>query len=250
MAWVESHSLSFSARHDESTAADAAAVLGSLEAFREELADVFDVVPREIAVVLHPRPAALALAHPWLPLARMVSAPAARRYFAGWFTAADIHVLSPAALERRASRVPGSREALLLAPLHEYAHVVLGANSADLPPPFSPAAFRLYVRWAWLCEGAAVWLSGQAPHLRAAVMRRLREGARPDFPPRAGDAMLLGGSIFSMLERERGARAAVALATAPLDGGARSLISESFGRQVASVERDWRAELDSLSASA
>ena len=154
--------------------------------------------------MLHPRAAALTLAHPWLPLARMVAAPASRRYFAGWFTEADIHVLSPPALERRASKVPGSREALLLSPLHEYSHLVIGANNPDLPPPFSPAAFRRYVRWAWLCEGGAVWLSGQTPYLRAAIVRRLREGGRPEFPPSARDAMLLGGTIFSMLEREAG----------------------------------------------
>ena len=248
MAWVESQSPSFSARHDSGDARNAAAVLDSLEDFRDRLGALFERAPREIAVVLHPRPLALTLAHPWLPLARLVAAPASRRYFAGWFTEADIHVLSPHALERRASRVPGSREALLLAPLHEYAHVVVGANSPDLPPPFSPAAFRRYVRWAWLSEGAAAWLSGQVPQLRGAILRRLREGARPAFPPPARDAMLLGGTIFAMLERERGARVAAALATSPLDGGARSLLVDAFGRPMAAIESDWRAELESLSA--
>ena len=155
----------------------------------------------------------------------MVAAPASRRYFAGWFTEADIHVLSSPALERRASKVPGSREALLLSPLHEYSHLVIGANNPDLPPPFSPAAFRRYVRWAWLCEGGAVWLSGQTPHLRAAIMRRLREGGRPEFPPSPRDAMLLGGTIFSMLEREGGPAAAVALATSPLTSAGRARCS-------------------------
>jgi hypothetical protein len=225
-------------------------VLESLEAFREEVDGLFERAPRDIAVVLHPRAAALTLAHPWLPIARMVAAPASRRYFAGWFTEADIHVLSPPALERRASKVPGSREALLLSPLHEYSHLVLGANNPDLPPPFSPAAFRRYVRWAWLCEGGAVWLSGQTPYLRAAIVRRLREAGRPDFPPSASDAMLLGGTIFSLLEREAGAGAAVTLATSALDDrGARAVLAEAFGRHLAAVERDWRAELDSLSAS-
>jgi len=200
-------------------------------------------------VVLHPRPWALALAHPWLPLARFVAAPASRRYFAGWFGEHEIHVLSPPALERRASGVPGSREALLLSPEHEYAHVVVGANNPDLPPPFSPAAFRRYVRWAWLCEGAAAWLSGQAPHLRPAIVRRLREGGRPTFPPEARDAMLLGGTVFDLLERDRGTAAAAALATSSLERGQRSVLADAFGRQLASVERDWRASLDSLTAS-
>ena len=61
---------------------------------------------------------------------------------------------------------------------------------------------------------------------------------------------LLGATIFEMLEREAGARAAVGLATGRLDRGARSLLVEAFGRQLAAVERDWRAELDSLYAAA
>ncbi|HEX6652715.1 MAG TPA: hypothetical protein VF072_08230 [Thermoleophilaceae bacterium] len=250
MPWEESQSPTFSARHDSSQRSEAAAVLESLEAFREEVRGLFDRVPDEVAVVLHPRGWALTFAHPWLPLARMVAAPASRRYFAGWFTEADIHVLSPPALERRASKVAGSREALLLSPLHEYSHLVIGVNNPDLPPPFSPSAFRSYVRWAWLCEGAAVWLSGQTPYLRPAIVRRLREEGRPEFPPSARDAMLLGGTIFSLLERDAGPGAAAALATSRLeDRGARGVLAEAFDRPLAAVERDWRAELDSLSAS-
>ena len=110
-------------------------MLESLEAFREEVQGLFDRLPDEVAVVLHPRAWALTLAHPWLPLARTVAAPASRRYFAGWFTEADIHVLSPPALERRASTVPGSREALLLSPLHEYSHLVIGIEQPRPPSP-------------------------------------------------------------------------------------------------------------------
>jgi hypothetical protein len=249
VAWVETHSLSFSARHDSSQEAEAAAVLDGLEVFRDELSGLFSSTPFEVAVVLHPRPAALALAHPWLPLARLVAAPAGRRYFAGWFTEGEIHVLAPPALERRASAVPGSREALLLSPQHEYSHLVVGANNPELPPPFSIDRFRCYVRWAWLCEGAAAWLSGQTRHLRAAIVRRLREGGRPQFPPAPRDAMLLGGTVFSLLERRQGVEAAAALATSPLDRGAGSVISRAFGIQPAAVEREWRDELDSLVAS-
>jgi hypothetical protein len=248
MPWTESHSLSFSARHDSSQSEGAAAVLAALEVLREELGGLFARIPDELAVVLHPRPAALALAQPWLPLARRAAAPASRRYYAGWFGENEIHALAPPALERRASKVAGSREALLLSPGHEYAHVVVGANNPELPPPFSMAAFRKYVRWAWLCEGAATWLSGQTPHLRAAIVRRLREGGPPAFPPDAPDAMLLGGTVFDLLERERGSRAAAALATSELQRGPRSVLVDAFGRQLASVERDWRSSLDSLSA--
>jgi hypothetical protein len=179
-----------------------------------------------------------------------VAAPASRRYFAGWFAEHEIHVLAPSALERRASAVAGSSEALLLTPRHEYAHLVLGANNPDLPPPFSVARFRQYVRWAWLCEGAAAWLSGQTPFFRAAIVRRMREGGRPEFPPAPSDAMLLGGTLFSMLEEERGVHVAVALATSPLERGARGLIAEAFDQPLATVERNWRNDLDSMAASA
>ena len=248
MPWVESHSPAFSARHDSSKSDEANRVLDELERFRAEVLELFERAPEDVAVVLHPRPIALTLAHPWLPLARAVAAPASRRYFAGWFTEGEIHVLSPEALERRASRVPGSREALLLSPHHEYSHLVIGANHPELPPPMSPATFRSYRRWAWLCEGAATWLAGQTPHLRPAIVRRLREGRRPAFPPATADAMLLGATVFALLERLEGTRAAAALAISPLDRGPRSVLAEAFGRSAAAVERDWRAELDSLRA--
>jgi hypothetical protein len=248
VAWVESYSPSFSARHESDQAEQAAAVLAALEVLRDDLGQLYEQVPGDVAVVLHPRPAALTLAHPWLPLARRAAAPAARRYYAGWFGVHDIHVLAPPALEKRASGVPESREALLLTPQHEYSHLVVGANNPYLPPPFSISTFRRYVRWAWLCEGAATWLSGQAPLLRPAIVRRLREGGRPAFPPEPRDAMLLGGTVFSLLEEERGARAAAALVTGDLERGPRSVLVDAFGRQLAGVERDWRELLDSLTA--
>jgi hypothetical protein len=248
MPWVETHSRSFSARHEADESAEAAVVLEGLERERDRLAGLFDATPADIAVVLHARPTALALAHPWLPLARRAAAPASRRYFAGWFTERELHVLSRPALERRASRSEGSLEALLLSPEHEYAHLVIGASNPDLPPPFSIASFRRYLRWAWLCEGAAVHFSGQGPFLRAAIARRLREEGRPQFPPAARDAQLLGGTIFSLLDREAGPRAAAYLATSTLERGPRALLHDAFDRSAAAVERDWRDYLDSLTA--
>ena len=250
MAWVETTSLSFAARHESSQADAAVRVLDELEAFRESLGDLFESTPGDIAVVIHPRPLMLALAHPWLPLARLAAAPASRRYFAGWFAGNEIHVLAPPALERRSSGVDGSLEALLLTPQHEYSHLVIGAQNPDLPPPFTLGTFRRYVRRAWLCEGAAAWLSGQTRHLRAAVVRRLREGGRPDFPPSTRDAQLLGGTLFAMLAEESGAEAAVELAATREDVRDRPAIERAFGRPAATVERDWREYLDSLSASA
>ena len=246
MAWVETNSLSFAARHDAEDATEASRLLERLETFRTGLEEELPAVPDEVAVVIHPRPFMLALAHPWLPLARVAAAPASRRYMAGWFTAREIHVLSSAALTERASRVPGSREALALSPEHEYAHLALGRSNRLLPPPFTPASFARYLRWAWLAEGAATWLSGQTPHLRPAISRRLREGPRPEFPPATKDSFLLGGTIFDLLEQGAGREACTALALRLEPEGPRAAIERAFMRESAEVERDWRTHLDEL----
>jgi hypothetical protein len=245
--WVETHSPSFAARHDSEHADEAVRILDDLEQFRASLEGVFPSTPSDIAVVMHPRPAMLALAQPWLPLARRAAAPASRRYFAGWFNSNEIHVLAPPALEHRASSSEGSKEALLLTPRHEYAHIVVGAHNPDFPPPFSVRTFRRYVRLAWQCEGAATYFAGQTPHLRPAIVRRLHEEGRPEFPPSTRDAQLLGGTIYSLLEREAGLDAAVALACAPEASRPRIAIERAFGRAAAAVERDWRDYLGSLS---
>jgi hypothetical protein len=243
MAWVTSESLSFTARHDEADAAAAQDLLQDLETFRAELAELFPKTPGDIAVIIHPRSWALAVAQPWLPLARLAASPASRRYMAGWFARREIHVLAPDALERRASPVEGSREALMLSPLHEYAHIAIALNNPALPPPFNPGSFARYLRWAWLVEGAAAQLSGQTPHLRGAVARRLREGSSPSFPPSARDAPLLGGTLLEMLEEERGVEA-VAQATITLDPiGATRAIATAFGRSSVEIEHAWRERL-------
>ena len=245
MAWVQTDSLSFSARHESEDVEAAVAILDDLEDFRDRLEGLFETTPAEVSVVIHARPGALALAHPWLPVARVLAAPAARRYMAGWFAQGEIHVLAPAALEERAARVEGSHEALTLTPLHEYAHLVIGANNPDLPPPFTFRTFARYVRWAWLCEGAATHLAGQGPHLRAAILRRLREGPRPAFPPDARDAPLLGESVFRLLERERGAAACAALVSGRLSAsGPAPTVERAFERPFADVERAWRESLE------
>jgi hypothetical protein len=248
VTWVETGSLSFTARHDDSQADQAEAVLDALESFRDRLGGLFDRTPYEIAVVIHPRPLMLTLAQPWLPLARFISAPASRRYFAGWFSSQEIHVLAPSALEARASGGEGSREALLLTPQHEYAHLVVGANNPDLPPPFTLGSFRRYVRWAWLSEGAATHFSGQTDHLRAAIVRRLREGPRPELPPPARDAPLLGGTVFALLGHEAGPEATVELALTPDSSSAKRALEGAFGRSLGAIGRDWRDYLDSLRA--
>lgn len=241
--------MSFSARHETRHADAAAELLQRLEEFRAELDGVFERTPWDVAVVIHPSPLELALAHPWLPLARMFAAPASRRYFAGWFARGEIHVLAPDALEARASRVPGSREALARSPHHEYAHLALAEINPALPPPFNVRTFRKYLELAWVCEGAATWLAGQTRHLRPAIARRMREGKAPSFPPAAADAQLLGGTVFSLLARAVGRDASIELARVSQRKEAEAAIERAFARPIDEVEQDWRAYLASFSAS-
>ena len=244
MGWTETQSRSFSARHEEEDTGDVEALLDTLEDFRSELAERFEKLPDEVALIVHDRPYQLTIAQPWLPLARLFAAPAGRRYLAGWYSRREIHVLSASALQERASNVAGSREALRLTPLREYAHLVIGANNPGLPPPFSPASFRRYLTWAWLAEGAASFFSWQIDHLRPAIARRLREGARPAFPPSARDALLLGGTVFSLLDEIAGEPACVELASTLHPGGARPAIERAFGRPFLEVEHAWRELLE------
>jgi hypothetical protein len=249
MAWVESQSMSFSARHETRHADAAALLLEELERFRAELEGVFERTPWDVSVVIHPSAFELALAHPWLPVARMFAAPASRRYFAGWFARGEIHVLAPEALEARASRVPGSREALMRSPHHEYTHLVLAQHNPALPPPFNVKTFRRYLKLAWVCEGAATYFAGQTRHLRPAIARRMREGKPPAFPPSAADAQLLGGTVFSLLERAAGRRACVELGKVQAQEQAREAIELAFARPIEEVEEDWRAYLGAFTAS-
>jgi len=240
--------MSFVARHSERDAAATGALLGRLEDFRATLERRFPLAPAELTVVVHSSPTQLAMAHPWLPLARLAAAPASRRYFAGWFTAREIHVLAPRLLAERASSVPGSLEALRLSSLHEYAHVVIGLNNPGLPPPFTPHSFRRYVRWAWLCEGAATHLSGQSRLMGPAVARRLRDGGAPAFPPDARDAQLLGGTLFDLLEDAGRADAGAELASRLHPDGPERALESAFGRPRREIEGEWREYLAGAAA--
>jgi hypothetical protein len=247
MAWVESMSVSFRARHSEADADDAARVLDQLEQARDTLDHHFPRTVGEIAVVIHDSELGLALSHPYLLVARALTAPAGRRYLAGWFSAGELHVLAPRLLARRASAVPDSRELLMLAPAALYAQLVAGTNNRDLPPPFTPASFNRYVRWAWLAQGAGQYFSGQTAHVRPAVARRLHEGSPPSFPPGIRDAVLLGGTVLDLLAREEGAAAAVRLASRLHPDGADAALVEAFrGRDLSHTEGTWRAHLSRL----
>ena len=197
-------------------------MLAQLEYARERLERLLEVELGELAVVLHGSPAQLDAAQPWLPVQRRLTAPAARRYVVGWAAEHELHVLSPRLLAQRASNVEGSLEMLMLSPSALLARRALATRHPGFPPPLGPRRLRRWMRSAWFVEGAAQWLSGQTRHVRPAVARRLREGSQPSFPPGRADALLLGGTVFDLVAREEGDRAAVGVARAAPGRGARA----------------------------
>ncbi|HEX2096773.1 MAG TPA: hypothetical protein VHF50_05330, partial [Solirubrobacterales bacterium] len=150
-----------------------------------------------------------------------------------------LHVLNDPHMERRAAG-DDSREALRGTAERLYAQLVVAANNPALPPSWTPRRFARYLGWAWLVEGAAQYFARQVGLYRAAVIRRLRESARPSFPPSRRDAVLLGGTLFDLLEEERGPDACVDLALHVHPGGATPTLEAAFGASAAEIEAAWR----------
>lgn len=239
MPWVETDSLSFTARHDSGDATFAERTLDRMEELRLRLEDRFAEVPGDITVVVHTSPLLLTMAHPFLPAARWSAAPAGRRYLAGWAMSTELHVLNDIHMERRAAG-EYSREALMGTAERLYAQLVVAANNSELPPSWTPRRFLRYLGWAWLVEGAAQYFARQVGLYRAAVIRRLRESARPSFPPGRRDAVLLGGTIFDLLEAERGPEACEKLVLELLPGGAVPTLEAAFDARRDEIEDAWR----------
>jgi hypothetical protein len=217
-------------------------VLAQLEYARESLERRLEVDLGEISVVLHGSPAQLDAAQPWLPVQRRLTAPAARRYVVGWAAERELHVLSPRLLAQRASNVEGSLEMLMLAPSSLLARRAVAARHPGFPPPLGPRRLARWMRSAWFVEGAAQWLSGQTKHVHPAVNRRLREGPAPSFPPGRADALLLGGSVFDLVAREAGDRAAVKAVL----GGPDHVLDTFDHRSRRHTEAAWRSHLARL----
>ena len=68
----------------------------------------------------------------------------------------------------------------------------------------------------------------------------LREGDAPSFPPSARDAIILGGTVFDLLERERGRDACSLLVSRLRRDGARSNLELAFDARLPDIERAWR----------
>ena len=242
MAWVETESLSFTARHESDDEACATRTLDRLEDLRLRLEDRFDDAPGGITVIIHPSPGWLNAAHPFLPGARLAAAPAGRRYLAGWAMASELHILNDEYTDRRAAG-EDSLAALRGTAERLYAQIVIAANNPSLPPPWGPRKFARYVRWAWLIEGGAQYFSGQTALFRAAANTRMRGSRQPDFPPSARDAILLGGTIFDLLESERGADACSILVSRIRREGPARAIELAFDENARTVEAEWRRYL-------
>jgi hypothetical protein len=240
MAWLETASETFVARHDERDAEDAQRVLAQLEHARPRLQKKLAAEVGELAVVLHPASAQLDAAQPWLVLERQRTAPAARRYVVGRVTETELHVLAPRVLAARASNVEGSLELLMLTPTALFAKRLLTPDRrrrlgrGRTAPPDAP----------WRLEGAAQFFSGQTRHVRPAVVLRTHDRPAPSFPPGRRDALLLGGTVFDLLAREEGEEACVELARAP--DPAQALERAFHGRPVRQTEQAWRSHLARL----
>jgi hypothetical protein len=245
MPWTETESLSFVARHEEGDEECAERTLDELEELRLRLEERLDEAPGDVTVVIHPSSGWLSAAHPFLPAARLAAAPAVRRYLAGWVMTGELHVLNDSALERRAAGEDSLR-ALRGTAGRLYAQLTLAGQNDQIPPPWSPASFNRYLRWAWLIEGGSQYFAGQVALFRAAVGRRLAESAAPTFPPSTRDAIVLGGTIFDLLDREVGRHACELLISRIRKDGARPALEVAFGVEFDAIEAAWRLHLRQL----
>jgi hypothetical protein len=245
VSWVETASPSFTARHASAQTDDAEAVLDALEIHRARLEELYSRLPQNVTVVLHDSWLQLALARQYLPIARRLASPAARRYIAGWFAPAEVHVLAPNQL-RAVAGGPDSLEALLLTPQRVYTMLVAGSDNPLLPPPVRLRTLSGMLRAPWLLEGIAQHLSGQVPLLRPALSIRLREGP-VRFPPSRRDAPLVAGVLFDLLARERGESACLRLARQPAKDPVEALHS-AFGASTTELVSLWRAHLERIAS--
>jgi hypothetical protein len=157
----------------------------------------------------------------------------------------EIHTLNDDWMERR-SAGEDSLRALRGTAERMYCQIVMAANNEELPPMWTPRRFITYLRWAWLIEGAAQYFAGQTSLYRAAVITRLREGERPSFPPSRRDALILGGTVFDLLDRHAGPEACARMASRLHREGPRGNLELAFDARMREIERAWRTQLDEI----
>ena len=72
------------------------------------------------------------------------------------------------------------------------------------------------------------------------MIRRLREGSRPSFPPSRRDAVILGGTLFDLLEQRRGPDACRLMVTDLGRDGPQLQLASAFDARPREVESAWR----------
>ena len=207
MSWVETTSLSFTARHESAQTDDAIAVLEDLEEHRNHLERAVPAPARE----RHGRPARLAApALAGAPAAAGLAQPcrAARRgatWRAGTGPARCTRSRRP--MLRALSAGPDSERACCSARGAPTRRWSWASTTRCCRRPAGPARVSpALLRHAWLAEGAAQYFSGQVPLLRAAIAMRLRQGRVPFPPGRAGRAAAGGQRVRPARARARRAR--------------------------------------------
>ena len=208
MAWVESHSQSFSARHESAQAEEAAAVLDGARGPADELCGLFEHVPGRDR---RGHPPALGRARAGAPVAAAGPArggagqpPLLRGLVRG--------ARDPRARARRA-RAPGLGGARLArgAAAHAAPRVRAPGGRAPTTPTCRPRSRSPTSATTCAGHGCARGRPPGSPGRRRCSVPRSCAGcaraAGPSFPPGPRDAMLLGGTVFSLLGgARRGAR--------------------------------------------
>ena len=245
LAWLETASDTFVARHDERDAPDVERVLARSSMRARGSTSASPSGSGELAVVVHGSAAQLDAAEPWLPLQRRLTAPAGRRYLVGWAAERELHVLAPRLLAQRASNVEGSLELLMLAPAALLARRYVAANHPGMPPPFGPRTLRALAALGVAARGrGAVLLRPD----RATCARRSRGGcaraARPRSRPGGATRRCSAAPCSTCWRARRATGRCVALACGPHRDGARAALTRAFdGRDIRHTEAAWRSHL-------
>ena len=173
----------------------------------------------------------LALAQPYLPVARRLASPAGAPLHGRLVRAGEVHVLAPRVPARARRRAGLARGADADARSASTRCSSSGSNNPLLPPPVPPPdAVPACCASPWLLEGIAQFLSGQVPLLRAGDRDPPARGRACASRPSRATRRSLAGALFDLLARERGEQACVRLARQPRRRTRRSALESAFER--------------------